>query len=213
MNIKSPVVESREECVAGQQTGAGLSHIRRETATAVQLRNRKSQTCRWNRVTLTREFTQKRRHEARNAPSPAFHWHLFCAAAVQPTARGSPPRPKRVHPYARSSSSSPNTLLQLMCLDFVLTGGARPSSQHSIFFCLSTCLRVARFLRQIALQRCGRSLSFSFRVCTKASRSEEFGSQQQQSSSFPAPPRVWTSSIFSPSRFPTQVQDASSPHM
>ena len=84
-----------------------------ETATAVQLKNRKSQTSRWNPVTLTREFTQNQRHEARNAPSPAFHWHLFCATAIQPTARGSPPRSSRVHPYARSRHDSQRHALNL----------------------------------------------------------------------------------------------------
>ena len=107
------VPRSREECVAGQQTGAALSHTRRKTATAVQLRTRKTQTSRWNPVTLTREFTQNQRHEARNAPSPAFHWHLFCATAVQPTARGSPPRSSRVHPYARSRHDSQRHALNL----------------------------------------------------------------------------------------------------
>ena len=33
-------------------------------------------------MTLRREFTQNQRHETRNAPSPAFHWHMFCATAV-----------------------------------------------------------------------------------------------------------------------------------
>ena len=80
---RSPVAGSREECVAGQQTQ--LLHTKRETATAVQLRNRKSQTSRWNPATLTRESTQNQRHEARNAPSPAFNWHLFSATAIQPT--------------------------------------------------------------------------------------------------------------------------------
>ena len=39
--MRSPVAGSREECVAGQQTGAGLPHTRRETATAVQTEEQK----------------------------------------------------------------------------------------------------------------------------------------------------------------------------
>ena len=46
VNMRSPVAGSREEYVAGQHTGAGLPHTRRETATAVQLRSRKNQTSR-----------------------------------------------------------------------------------------------------------------------------------------------------------------------
>ena len=45
----------------------------------------------------------------------------------------------------------PKTRSQLRCFDLVVAGGARPSSQHSNFFCLSTWRRRARFLRQIAL--------------------------------------------------------------
>ena len=85
VDMWSPVAGSREECVAGQQMGVGLSHTRRETATAVQLRNRKKpNTVAGNPATLTRESAQNQRHEARNAPSPAFHWHLFCATAIKP---------------------------------------------------------------------------------------------------------------------------------
>ena len=60
----------------------------------------------------------------------------------------------------------------------VSTGAGRcsPSSQHSSF-CLSTCRRRARFVRQIALQRCGRSwppLSLLFKAFVRTSRSSSY---------------------------------------
>ena len=41
LDMRSPLAGSREECVAGQQTGVGLPHTRRETATAVPTEEQK----------------------------------------------------------------------------------------------------------------------------------------------------------------------------
>ena len=101
VDMRSPVSGSREMCVAGQQTGSQPPHTSRNKHCCLS-EETKIHHCRCGSTTLTREPTQNLRHEARNAPSPAFHWHLFCATAFQPTVRGSSPRAKRVHPYARS---------------------------------------------------------------------------------------------------------------